>query len=184
MGNISFLTGTHVITTRSIDEAIYQLENTSVLFLNSWNQVPKDLGKAARTSGEAMVYLDHIVNEIMRSRDHLKSSSIYEGSLLKNLLDVHKGIALSPVTRIEQANIKAIGPGNGILPNQGSPITMEKLLNKIKHRRHDYANFRVGQNNEHIFIITVDKSNHRPDSIVEFIVHDFCAHCTSISAII
>lgn len=184
MGNISFLTGTNVTTIRSIDEAIYQLENTSVLFLNSWNQVPKDLGKAARTSGEAMVYLDHIVNEIMRSRDHLKSSSIYEGSLLKNLLDMHKGIALSPVTRIEQANIKAIGPGNGILPNQGSPITMEKLLNKIKHRRHDYANFRVGQNNEHIFIITVDKPNQQPDSIVEFIVRDFCAHCTSISAII
>jgi len=184
MGSISFLTGTSATAPQSVSEAIYQLENTSVLFLVSWDRVPQDLQRAARASSEAMVHLDHIVNEIMRARDHLKSSSSYIGSQLKFLLDADKAKASAPVTRMEQANIATIGPGNGVLPTSGSPITMEKLLNKIKHRRHDYANFRIGPNGEHVFIIAVDWPNHQPDSIVEFVVSDFCEHCISIAEVI
>ena len=180
MGNISFLLGVSKTEPQSIDEAIYQLENASVIFLDSWNRIPKDLERAARASREAMVHLDHIVNEIMRSRDHLKSNSSYMGSQLKILLEDNKARASAPVTRIQQANIQAQGPGNGILPTNASSITMEKLLNKIKHRRHDYANFRIEKNGEHIFIITVDKPNHQPDSIVEFAISEFCTHCRSI----
>ncbi len=184
MGNISFLTGTSATAPQSVDEAIYQLESSSVLFLASWNRTPQDLTRAARASREAMVHLDHIVNEIMRARDHLKSNSSYAGSNLKNLLDTNKAKAAMPVTRAEQANIAILGPGNGVLPTAGSPLTMEKLLNKIKHRGHDYANFRVGSNGEHIFIITADKPNQQPDSIVEFVVSDFCEHCMNVAAVI
>lgn len=61
---------------------------------------------------------------------------------------------------------------------------MEKLLNKIKHRRTNSANFRVGTSGEHIFLIGVDKPNRTPDSIVEFVVSDFCEHCNDIAAVI
>ncbi|EKO4254700.1 TPA: hypothetical protein NG238_004387 [Vibrio parahaemolyticus] len=184
MRDISFLTGTTTTSPQSVDEAIYQLENASVIFLSSWQTRPQDITRAARASREAMVHLDHIVNEVMRARDHLKSNSNYVGSQLKNLMDTNTAKASMPVTREEQANIAALGPGNGSLPNTGLPLSMEKLLNKIKHRRHDYANFRIGPNGEHIFVITADKPNQQPDSIVEFVISDFCKHCMSIAAVI
>ncbi|WP_370598905.1 hypothetical protein NMD15_07075 [Plesiomonas shigelloides] len=82
MGNISFLTGGGTSSRQSIDESIYQLENTSVVFLSAWQQTPQDFKRAARASLEAMKHLDHIVNEIMRNRDQLQADGNYAGSPL------------------------------------------------------------------------------------------------------
>lgn len=169
---------------QSIEESIYQLENTSVVFLNSWQRTSPDFQRAARASQEAMLHLDHIVNEIMRTRDQLQADGSYTGSPLEQQLNIPRGSAASPVTRIEQNQLASQGPGNGTLPFSGSDITMEKLLNKIKHRRTDSANFRVGSAGEHIFLVGVDKPNRQPDSIVEFMVGDFCKHCNDIAALI
>jgi hypothetical protein len=127
-----------------------------------------------------MVHLDHIVNEILRARDHLKASNSYSGSPLEAQLDADMGVFSSPITRAQQLALSNQGPGNGVLPISASPLKMEKLLNKIKHRRHDVANFRVGSSREHIFLIAVDKPNQQPDSIVEFVVSEFCQHCANI----
>ncbi|MEC8814152.1 MAG: hypothetical protein VXY23_22735 [Pseudomonadota bacterium] len=184
MGDISFLTGTNQKPTQSIAESIYQLENTSVVFLDAWQRVPPDFQRAARASQEAMQYLDHIVNEIMRNRDQLQADGSYVGSSLQMQLNIPRALSTSPVTRAEQNQLAAHGPGYGKLPSDGADLTMEKLLNKIKHRRTDSANFRIGPSGEHFFLVGVDKPNRQPDSIVEFIVGDFCKHCNDISAII
>jgi hypothetical protein len=184
MGNISFLTGSDSNSPQSIDESIYQLENTSLIFLNAWQRTPKDHPRAARASQEAMLHLDHIVNEIMRTRDQMQADENYSGSHLETKLNIETAISASPVSREEQNSLPKQGPGNGVLPSSGNPITMEKLLNKIKHRRVDSANFRIGPSGEHIFLIGVDKPSRRPDSIVEFVVGDFCKHCNEISVFI
>ncbi|ABX51418.1 hypothetical protein Sbal625DRAFT_0805 [Shewanella baltica OS625] len=184
MGNISFLTGGSQSSPQSIDESIYQLGNTSVVFLSAWQRVPQDLQRAARASQEAMQHLDHIVNEIMRNRDQLQADGSYVGSPLEYQLNIARAFSCSPVTRVQQDALATQGPGNGKLPSTGSSITMEKLLNKIKHRRTNSANFRVGTSGEHIFLIGVDKPNRTPDSIVEFVVSDFCEHCNDIAAVI
>lgn len=184
MGNISFLTGGIPGAPQSITESIYQLENTSVVFLSAWQRTPKDFHRAARASQEAMQHLDHIVNEIMRSRDQLQADGSYVGSPLEAQLNIIRAMSSSPVTRVQQDGLSTAGPGNGMLPFVGVQLAMEKLLNKIKHRRTNSANFRIGSSGEHIFLIGVDRPNRQPDSIVEFVVGDFCTHCSDIAAII
>ncbi|ACT12669.1 MULTISPECIES: hypothetical protein [Pectobacterium] len=184
MGSISFLTDRRLETSPSIKESIYQLKCKSTLFLDAWEKSPQDLECAGRESEEAMRHLDHIVNEIMRYRDHLQSDNSYVGSSLETHLNITRALSVSPVTRLDQTSISGLGPGNGVLPSPGIPITMEKLLNKIKHRRTDSSNFRVESFGKHIFLIGVDKSNRQPDSIVEFVVKDFCDHCSDIAELI
>jgi hypothetical protein len=181
MGNISFLTGGAGGSPQSLEESIYQLENTSLIFTTAWQKTPKDFQRASRASQEAMVHLDHIVNEILRARDHLKATSAYAGSALEAELNIVRAISFSPVTRVQQLSLPQLGPGNGCLPSPGVPLSMEKLLNKIKHRRYDAANFRIGASGEHIFLIAVDTPKQQPDSIVKFVVGEFCNHCSAIS---
>ena len=131
-----------------------------------------------------MQHLDHIVNEIMRARDQMQSDGSHTGSPLESQLNITRASSASPVTRVQQDNLSALGAGNGMLPFAGITLTMEKLLNKIKHRRTTSANFRVGASGEHIFLVGVDKPNRQPDSIVEFVVGDFCKHCSDVAAVI
>lgn len=180
MGNISFLTGASSNSPSSIGESIYQLENCSVLFLAAWQKMPPDLGRAARVSSEAMAHLDHIVNVVLRARDDSKAASTYSGSQLEAALNGQCGLSAAPVARWQQQALAAAGAGNGIIPGVGVALTLEKLLNKIKHRRPNDANFRVDQNGQHIFVVAVDKPNHQPDSIVEFTVKQFCVQCSNI----
>ena len=71
--------------------------------------------------------------------------------MLETHLNINSAISVDNVTRQQQLLLTTLGPGNGSLPSPGTPLKMEKLLNKIKHRRHDLANFRVGSSGEHIF---------------------------------
>jgi hypothetical protein len=184
MGHISFLVGGGANSPSSVGESTYQLENCSVVFLAAWQRVPSDLLRASRASSEAMVHLDHIVNVILRARDHSRATNTYMTSPLEVELNCLCGFVVAPVSRSEQQALPAAGPGNGSLPRTGVGLTLEKLLNKIKHRRPNDANFRVGQAGEHIFVIAVDKTNHQPDSIVEFSVKEFCDRCSTISGLI
>lgn len=181
MGDISFLTNSSQQSPQSIEESLYQLENTSIVFLSAWIRMPQDLNRAARASSEAMAHLDHIVNEILRVRDYQKALGIYTSSPLEAQLNIDSAISASPVSREQQTALSQLGPGYGRLPFFGQPISLEKLLNKIKHRRPDIANFRVSNSGEHYFIIAIDKLNQQPDSIVEFIVGDFCNNCRNVN---
>ncbi len=180
MGNISFLTGDSSSEPQSIEESLYQLENSSVLFKDAWLKNPPDLMRAGKVSSKAMENLDHIVNEIMRARDTQMAQETYSGSIFKDQLNINRGLMLGSVTLIQQQTMINNGPGNGALPSAGAPITLEKLLNKIKHRHHQSANFRI-QDGKHISVINVDKPNKTPDSIVEFDVLEFCEHCNNLT---
>jgi hypothetical protein len=118
------------------------------------------------------------VNEILRARDTRMAKGTYSGSPLEVELNMMRGLMTSPVTSAQQQAVINVGPGQGQLPGQPVQITLERLLNKIKHRHHQSANFRI-QAGRHIFVINVDKPNKTPDSIAEFDVADFCAHCSN-----
>lgn len=178
MGHISYLTDLAGDGPQSIDESIYELENTSVLFRAAWERVPPDFARAAKVSAKAMEHLDHIVNEILRARDTQMAKGHYSGSQLEVELGIMRGSMTSPVTSAHQQAMIAAGPGQGTLPGLPAQITLERLLNKIKHRHHQSANFRIAAG-RHIFVINVDKPNKTPDSIAEFDVIDFCAHCSN-----
>jgi hypothetical protein len=176
MGHISYLTGAPSSGPQSIEESLYELENTSVLFRDAWQRIPPDFVRASRVSAKAMGHLDHVVNEILRARDTKMAKGTYVGSQLEVELNIMRGQMFAPVTVAHQQAMIAAGPGNGNLPEVGVQVTLERLLNKVKHRHHQSANFRI-QAGRHIFVINVDKPNKTPDSIAEFDVIDFCAHC-------
>lgn len=178
MGHISYLTGMLNKGPESIDESLYELENTSVIFCDAWQRTPPDFDRAARVSGKAMEHLDHIVNELLRARDTRMTNGTYTGSQLEAELNITCGAMLSPVTAAQQHSMVSAGPGNGQTPAHPAPMKLEKLLNKIKHRHHKSANFRI-QSGRHILVINVDKPNRHPDCIVEFDVIDFCVRCRS-----
>jgi hypothetical protein len=178
MGHISYLTGQPNKGPQSIAEALYKLESTSVLFCRAWQQVPPDLIRAGRESANAMEHLDHIVNEILRARDTRMAKGTYSGSQLEAYLNIKAGVMTTPVTLAQQQAMVAAGPGHGQVPGLPVQITLELLLNKIKHRHHQSANFRI-QAGQHIFVINVDKQNKKPDSIAEFDVLEFCVLCAS-----
>lgn len=184
MRHTSFLTGSSECSPQSIEEALFQFENCSTIFLSAWQRIPSDFQRAGRVSIEAMTYLDHIVNEILRARDTLKGHGSYETSSLKSQLDIHRGLMFSPVSRTQQQALIDAGPGQGALPGAGTPITLEKLLNKVKHRHHASSNFRIDDGGAHIFLINVDKPNQTPDSIVEIDVLEFCEHCREIAPLV
>jgi hypothetical protein len=181
MGNISYLTGAGTGGPHSIDESIFKLESTSVLFREAWQRIPPDLVRASRVSAEAMEHLDHIVNEILRARDTRTAKCSFAGSQLESLLSVLSGLMVSPVTEVQQSAMIDAGPGNGQLPGAPVQIPLEKLLNKIKHRHHQSANFRI-DGGRHLFLVNVDKQNNKPDSIVEFDVIEFCKHCAAAAS--
>jgi hypothetical protein len=181
MGNISFLTGTSSAGPLSIKESLHQFENSSILFKNYWLKTPPDYTRASSVSAKAMEHLDHVVNEIMRARDTQMGKGAYAGSVLETQLNINRGKMLAGVDRTQQQQMLDNGAGNGVLPSSGTPIKLETLLNKIKHRHHQSANFRF-QDDKHIFVINVDKMNKTPDSIVEFDVLEFCEHCNDVSS--
>ena len=100
----------------------------------------------------------------------------YSGSPLNSSLNVVAGAITSKVSSTQQRAMIDAGPGCGQLPQPGAEITLEKLLNKIKHRHHQSGNFRI-EAGRHIFVINVDRPDKTPDSIVEFDVEGFCARC-------
>lgn len=184
MGNNSFLTGGNGGSPQLVEESIYHLKNASVIFVTAWQREPKDFTRASRASEEAMMQLDHIVNEILRVRDHRRSAGTYANSTLEYQLNINRALWVNPVTRTQQQALVRQGPGNGQLPSAGTPLAMEKLLNKIKHRRPGDANFRISALGEHVFLVAADTPKHHPDSIVEFIVGEFCNHCSEIASLL
>lgn len=177
---MSYLTIAPISGPQSIEESLYELENTSILFCEAWQRVPPDFVRASKVSAKAMKHLDHVVNEILRARDTRMARGTYSGSQLETELNIIRGQVFSPVTAVQQQAMIAAGPGNGQLPGGGVQITLERLLNKVKHRHHQSSNFRI-QDGRHIFVINVDKSNKTPGSIAEFDVSDFCHHCGQVA---
>lgn len=184
MGHTSFLTASTSGSPQSVAEALFNFENCSTIFLSAWGCVPPDLQRAGRVSTDAMTYLDHIVNEILRARDAMKGLGTYGPSSLKCQLDIPSGLMINPVSRAQQQALIDAGPGQGALPGPGTPITLEKLLNKVKHRHHAGSNFRIDGSGRHIFLVNVDKPNQTPDSIVEFDVRKFCEHCGAVAPLV
>jgi hypothetical protein len=182
MGTIEYLTGLQNQGFKSLRESIFELKNTSIIFVHSWKN--QDLFRAGQVSEAAMISLDHIVNEILRKRDELKNDSKYKGSRFENYMNAYCGFEVSPVSISDKKQLMSIGPGLGALPRVGQKIAFVKLLNKIKHRRAREANFRIGNNDEHYFLIIIDAAMGEDDTIVEFEVNDFCEKCNCVSNIV
>ena len=179
MGQTNFLAGGPPANPHDIGDAIETLNASSKIFTANWET---DFNEAGRASQQAMLCFDHIVGEILRQRDEQRNNPEYLNSTFKELLDFNKVGKMSPVSTIdEQQALTKSGAGNGKLPPGEVPLSFEKILTKIKHRKPEVINFRVENKSKHFFLAAI---NHlrggNPDCIIEFCVADFIEHCVKI----
>jgi hypothetical protein len=182
MGHTEFLVGLNQTSPSSLPVSIDDLQDTSTVFMQRWKS--RDFGRAGDISQHAMILLDFIVSEFLRERGDRLGKKTYAGSVFEAEMTRNAGRGVTGVTAREQTDMVALGPGNGRIPaGVGTPVdlTLERLLNKIKHRNHRLINFRI-ESGRHIFLICPEKSNGKPEGISEFDVADFCDHCKAAAA--
>ncbi len=89
------------------------------------------------------------------------------------------GSGITNCNHQQQMQMVSAGPGNGRIetgPEVPSDLTLDRLLNKIKHRNPHLLNFRI-ENDRHIFLICPDRTAGGAEGIYEFDVIDFCEKC-------
>ncbi len=172
MGLENFLVGSGTQTFANIEDAIENLRDASSLFVTRIGD--GDMARAGKISLRAFECFDPIVSELLRIRDDRKSAQTYAGTTFEQKMQALAASEVVPVSTADQAAVASAGPGFGCLPTGrlSSPISLEKTLNKIKHRHRTILNFRI-ESGRHKFVVCPN----RPDSIVEFDVVEFCDLC-------
>ena|ERR1017187_7287915 len=180
MGHTEFLVGQSGQNFSNVREAIFKLEDLSVIFMRRWSQ--KEMEQAGAASAEAMKCFDYIAMELFRHRDDMKSDSTYARSIFASEMLIPTGLMVAPVLISDQMAVGDAGPGEGKLPiNLAAPIGIDLVttLNKVRHRNASIANFRIENDSRHIFVICPTKQGGGADSVVEFDVQVFCTNCRS-----
>ena len=179
MGLTEFLTGGPPPS--NLPDAIYRLEGTSRDFLYHWPD--GNLERAGRVSKEAMKLFDFIANELLREKVERKGSGTYAGSAFEAGMGAHCGIGVTGVLLEEQRALVRAGAGNGRLPANRLHVrvSLDKLLNKIKHRKTNLGNFRV-DHGHHVLLISTDNTNGSPEGVYEFEVAGFCKCCSEVAS--
>lgn len=169
----------------NLDEAIDLINQSSESFKQCWQNL--DLHGSNEASEIAIKNFDYIVNEIFRERDILLSSNNpqYEQAF-KNILNSDVGEILINPSSVDFSNISPfnnIGKARIATGSNTKKVSLSKILNKIKHRKQEYLNFRI-DNNEHLLFIAADAFQREPVCIVEFSVSNFCKECQKLSELI
>jgi len=126
-----------------------------------------------------MVLLDFISNELLREKVKRNGSGAYANSRFASKMGVSCGAGVTNATLADQMAVVGAGAGQGQLPARLGPpvpLTLDRLLNKIKHRNPELMNFRV-QGDRHIFIVCPEHTHGGAEGVYEFDVQDFCAKC-------
>lgn len=173
MGYTEFLVGQNAPIPSDLPGAIADLEDTSTIFMQRWQQ--RDMVRAGDVSKRAMELLDFIANELLREKVERKGASSYTGSAFEAAMSVLAAEGVTNVTEQDHIDVVVAGPGLGTLPlgRAQIQIDLDRLLNKIKHRKRKLANFRL-QNGRHVFVICPDKTHGGAEGIYEFDVRTFC----------
>lgn len=177
MGHTEFLVGSNAPKPSDLPKSIDDLEDSSTIFISRWHQ--RDLNRAGEVSRRAMELLDFIANELLREKVERKGHGTYTQSAFEAEMDGLCGSGVTGVTLADQQSMVGAGPGLGALPGHlGAvvPLSLDRLLNKIKHRNRGLVNFRIDQN-RHIFLICPEHTNGGAEGIYEFDVLNFCSKC-------
>lgn len=182
LGDKYYLTGHPSPAPSNLPNAIADLEGRSIQFVRSWQR--SDLGSAGRASEQAMIQLDFLANELLREKVERLGRACYHGSRFAAEMNAACGGGVTGISRAEQQAMVSAGPGRGRVPaNVGTAVrlTLDRLLNKIKHRNRRLINFRI-EAGRHIFLICPEQTSGGAEGIYEFDVEDFCRRCSAAAA--
>lgn len=170
-----FLTVSSGVQPPSLHESIRGLTNLSAGFCLSWAR--GDYNSAKDTSDEAFVVLNDICTTLLGVRDDKKKSSTWIGSQFKTSMEKNLGYSIEPSVA-DVALYEKILPGFGAMPpGTQSPITLERSLNKIKHRANGSEKFSVSNTTDHFLYVLTLASMQNPTTVAAIDMQLFCQMC-------
>lgn len=164
----------------NLKDSIRRVQNASAGFTQSWAN--GEFQEALETSQEAFEHFDYIQNELLRQRDvHKANAATWPTSLFNAKLSNTVGQFHNNVTSTNRAWFLGLSQGAGAMPADATlvPLTLEKALNKLKHRDTIAINFSLSASGRHILYLFTNAGMGQPDSISELDVLNFCAACKS-----
>lgn len=177
MGHTEFLVGSGSSAPSNLPDAIRDLEEASIIFMMRWRD--NDHHRAGQITQKALQLFDFISNEILREKVERLGSGTYEGSAFQAAMKIFCGSGTTNVNLQQQQAMVQAGAGVGNIASSLGPkieLTLDRLLNKIKHRNRHLMNFR-NENGRHIFLICPEYTQGGAEGIYEFDVIDFCNKC-------
>lgn len=177
---IEFLVDSTGKSPRNLKDSIRRVLNASAGFKQSWLVGDKD--EAYETSQEAFENLDYIQNELLRQRDVLRGDQAsWPTSPFNAALANTVGNLLNNVLPADLTWFRGLPQGQGAMPTSATPIalTLERALNKLKHRDTTVLNFSLPSSGGHILYLFTKAGIGQPDSISEIDVVGFCSACKS-----
>ncbi|MFM5738593.1 hypothetical protein ACET6T_07635 [Aeromonas veronii] len=175
---ISFLIAPDGKVPQNLKNSIRQVVNSSAGFRQSWLKAEK--AEAYETSQEAFQHLDYIQNELLRQRDALKQNSdTWQTSTFVSKLSVPVGNIINNATSSDYSWFLSLPQDEGTLPigRDITQLTLEKALNKLKHRDTAALRFLLPSEEGHFIYIYTKAGMGQPDTISEINISLFCDAC-------
>jgi hypothetical protein len=162
---------------RNLKDSIRRVQNASAGFAQSWAN--GDRQEAYETSQEAFEHFDYIQNELLRQRDVHKEDVAWSTSPFNAALTATVGKLLNAATAAHRTWFQGLPEGSGAMPTGVVPVplTLEKALNKLKHRDTVAINFSLSASGGHALYIFTGAGMGQLASISEIDVSVFCAAC-------
>ena len=170
-----FLVALNGKSPRNLKDSVRHVSNASAGFRASW--LAGERAEALETSQEAFEHLDYIQNELLRQRDmHMDNASAWATSAFKTSLNSPVGRLLDNVSAADSAWFVNLVQGLGSMPTGCSPglLTLERALNKLKHRDTVALNFSLPANTGHVLYVLTKAGMGQPASLSEIDVSAFC----------
>lgn len=168
---------------RNLQDSIRRVLNASAGFRQSW--LNREQAEAYETSQEAFEHLDYIQNELLRQRDvHKSNSATWPTSPFCSALTTPVGQLVGSVTPADRSRFLSLPQGQGAIPagSTPTPLTLDKALNKLKHRDTIAFNFTLPVSGGHTLYLFTKAGMGRPDTLSGIDVAVFCSVCKSAAA--
>jgi len=163
---------------RNLKDSIRRIRNASAGFRESW--LSGEHNEAQETSQEAFEYFDYLQNELLRQRDVQKANQLsWTSSEFKLALNSHVGSLLSNISGTHSEWFSQLANGAACMPENSDlePLSLEKALNKLKHRDTVAINFALPSSGGHKLFVLTGAGMGQPASLSEIDVIAFCNHC-------
>ena len=147
-----------------------------------WPEAPAE---AVKVSVAAIKQLDHLISEILRTRDDASKAQTLANSPLEEKLNAIVGLTLKQPTHAELTAFHAMAHDQATLPSGRGPqpLSLAGALNKLKHRDSLGLKFRIDDGLHMLVFLTLGVAN-IPPSINEVAVASVCHAARELDGVI
>lgn len=168
---------------RNLKDSIRRVLNASAGFRQSW--LNGEHLEAYETSQEAFEHFDYIQNELLRQRDvHKSNAATWPTSPFCAALTTPVGQINNNVSAADRLWFLNLVQGAGAMPTgcTPTPLTLDKALNKLKHRDTVAFNFSLPAGAGHTLYLFTNAGMRQSDSLSKIDVSAFCAACKTAAS--